>query len=110
VWVPKSNNLRNPLDTPLDASSVPPLKAPQPPKKPESHKPTPPKIEVKFHYDYCEREGHLVAFCFRRKRDERRVSESSRRNMNDPSHGVHDFLAQKRPTRPRGALPLVVRP
>jgi hypothetical protein len=58
----------------------------------------------------CVREGHLAAFCFRRKRDERRGPESSRRNMNCPSHGVHDFLAQRCHVRPRGALPLAARP
>jgi hypothetical protein len=36
-------------------------------------------------------------------------SESSRRNMNRPSHGVHDCPAQRCPVRPRGALPLAAR-
>jgi hypothetical protein len=40
------------------------------------------------HCEYCERNGHLANFCFRRKRDERRVSKMSRGNMNHPSHGV----------------------
>jgi hypothetical protein len=50
--------------------------------------------------------GSLADFCFRRKKDERRVSESSRGNMNRPSHGVHDPPIQRRPVKPRGALPL----
>jgi hypothetical protein len=52
----------------------------------------------------------LVAFYFRRKRDERQGSESSRRNINCPSHGVHDFPTQRSPMRPRGALPLSASP
>jgi hypothetical protein len=63
LWCPKPNHLRNPLDTPPEFSGVPPPKASQSPKKPKSHRQTPPKGEVRFHY---EREGHLVAFCFRR--------------------------------------------
>jgi hypothetical protein len=52
----------------------------------------------------------LADVSFRRKRDERWHYESSKRNMNHPSHGVHDFSAQRRPARPRGALPLIARP
>jgi hypothetical protein len=65
---------------------------------------------VRFHCGYCEREGHLAALCFMRKRDERRGSESSRRNMNWPSHGVHDPSVQRCLASPRGALPLSARP
>jgi hypothetical protein len=75
-----------------------------------SHKQIPPKREVTFHCEYYERDGHLVDFFYRRKRDEQRVSESSRGNMNNPSHGVHDHPVQRRPSRPRGALPLTARP
>jgi hypothetical protein len=50
---------------------------------------------MRFHCDYCERDGHLADFCFRRKKDERWVSESSRKNMNHPSHGVHAHPVQR---------------
>jgi hypothetical protein len=63
-----------------------------------------------YHCEYCERDGHLASFCFRRKRYERRVSESSRKDMNRPSHGVHAQPVQRRPARPRGVLPLAARP
>jgi hypothetical protein len=82
----------------------------RPPTKTSSHKKNPPKREVRFHCEYCERDGNLADFCFRRKRDERRVSESSKENMNHPFHGVHAQLVQIRPMRPRGALPLAARP
>jgi hypothetical protein len=90
VWIPKPNHLMNTLDTLLDISSDPLPRAPQPSrKKAPSHKQILPKREVRFHCEYCERDGHLAVFCFRRKRDEQRVSESSYKNMNRPSHGVH---------------------
>ena len=73
--------------TPFLTSLVTPfLDLLQPPKKKaSSHKQNPPKREVRFHYEYYERDGHLADFCFRRKRDEWRVCESSRKNMNCPS-------------------------
>jgi hypothetical protein len=89
VWLPKPNHLRNTLDTFPDISSNPLPRAPWPSKK--NALPTN-KIhprELRYHCEYCERDGHLASFCFRRKRDERRVSESSRKDMNRPSHGVH---------------------
>jgi hypothetical protein len=49
----------------------------------------PPKREVRYHYDYCRRDGHLVEFCFRRKRDEQREYELKYRNMYHPPHGIH---------------------
>jgi hypothetical protein len=110
VWLPKPNHLRNTLDTFPDISSDPLPRAPQPSKKKaSSHKQNPPKREVRYHCEYCERDRHLASFCFRRKRDERRVSESSRKDMNHPSHGVHAQPVQRRPGRPRGVLPLVAR-
>jgi hypothetical protein len=90
MWVPKPNHLRNTLDTLPNNSNYPRPRAPQPSKKKaSSHKRIPPKREARFHCEYCERDGHLADFCFRRKRDERWVSESSRKNINYPSHGVH---------------------
>jgi hypothetical protein len=99
VWVPKPNHLRNTLDTLLDISSDPLPRAPHPSKRrTHSHKQIPLKREVRFHYDYCERDGHLADFFFSRKTDERRVSESSKGNMNRPSHGDHDPPVQRCPT------------
>jgi hypothetical protein len=48
----------------------------------------------------------LTVFCFRMKRDERRGFELSRGNMNHPFYCVYDPLGQRRPARPRVALPL----
>jgi hypothetical protein len=111
VWLPKPNHLRNTIDIFPDISSDPLPRAPQPSKKKApSHKQNPPKRDVRYHCEYCERDGNLASFCFRRKRDERRVSESSRKDMNRPSHGVHAQPIQRRHGRPRGVLPLAARP
>jgi hypothetical protein len=110
VWLPKPNHLRNTLDTFPDISSDPLPRAPQPSeKKILFHKQNPPKRGVRYHCEYCERDGHLASFCFRRKRDERWVSKSSRKDMNCPSHGVHAQPVQRRPGRPRGVLPLAAK-
>jgi hypothetical protein len=111
VWLTKPNHLRNTLDTFPDISSDPFPRAPQPSKKKApTHKQNPPKREVRYHCEYYDRDGHLASFCFRRKRDERQVPESSRKDMNRPSHGVHAQPVQRRPVRPRGVLPLDARP
>jgi hypothetical protein len=111
VWLPKPNHLRNTLDTFPNISSDSLPRAPKPSKKKApSYKQNPPKREVRYHCKYCERNGHLASFCFRRKRDERRVSESSMKDMNRPSHSVHAQPVQRRPRRPRGVLPLAARP
>jgi hypothetical protein len=78
VWVSKPNKLRNTLDTLPNISSVPP-KAQPPKNKAPSHKQNPPKREVRFQSEYCERNGHMIALCFRRERDERHVSKRAER-------------------------------
>ena len=74
VWVPKLNYLKNPLNTLLNISEEPLPRAKQPPRVNHTHKRVnqqPPKREVRYHCDYCHRDGHLVEVFFRRKRDER---------------------------------------
>src|SRR6185312_13731569 len=86
VWVPKPNELRNPLDTlPAAAVQVAQNKGAAPP-RPQA-RPPPPKREVRYHCEYCDREGHLEEFCFRRKRAVRR--EQERRNSEMYSARVH---------------------
>ena len=113
VWIPKPNHLRNPLDTLPNISEDPLPKAKKPPRVNHTHKRVnqqPPKREVRYHCEYCHRDGHLVEFCFRRKRDERREYELNNRNMYRPPHGVHVPPVQRRSARPRGAMPQGARP
>jgi hypothetical protein len=44
--------------------------------------------------------GIWLLFPLGGKRDERRVSELSGKNINRLSHGVHDLLVQGRPSSP----------
>jgi len=83
VWIPKPNHLRNPLDTLPDIPEDPLPKAKQPTKVNHTHQKEnqPPKREVRYHCEYCKRDVHLVEFCFRRKRDERREYELNNRDM-----------------------------
>jgi hypothetical protein len=67
VWVPKPNYLRNPLDTLLNIFEDPLPKARKLPRVTHTHKKVSqqsPKREVRYHCDYCHRDGHLAEFCF----------------------------------------------
>src|SRR6185437_6507550 len=86
VWVPKPNELRNPLDTLSAAAAQVAQKKRAVPPRPQA-RPPPPKREVRYHYEYCDREGHLEEFCFRRKRAVRR--EQERRNLDMYFARVH---------------------
>jgi hypothetical protein len=46
-----------------------------------------PKL-VKFHCDYCGRDGHKGEFCFKRKREERMAKEWANKDKYHPSNGV----------------------
>ena len=56
------------------------------PPRPQA-RPPPPKREVRYHCEYCHRDGHLEEFCFRRKRAVRH--EQERRNADMYSARVH---------------------
>jgi hypothetical protein len=59
----------------------------KPKKKPQ---PTPKEKPVRFHCEYCERDGHKREFCFRRKMDERFCREMANKDRYRPSRGVPD--------------------
>jgi hypothetical protein len=62
--------------------------------KPSEEKPEPredPKQKPKpksFHCEHCGRDGHLVEFCFRRKREERLARVLANKDRYRPSRGV----------------------
>src|SRR6185312_11647531 len=86
VWAPKPSELRNPLDTlPAATAQVAQKKRAAPP-RPQA-RPPPPKREVRYHCEICDREGHLEEFCFKRKWAVRR--EQERRNADMYSAWVH---------------------
>src|SRR6185295_5683808 len=86
VWVPKPNELRNSLDTlPAATAQVAQKKRAAPPRPQVRH--PPPKREARYHCEFCDREGHMEEFCFRRKRAVRK--EQERRNADMYSARVH---------------------
>jgi hypothetical protein len=67
--------------------------------KPSEEKPSEEKLEPKenpkpkpkpkpFHCEHCGRDGHLVEFCFKRKREERLARELANKDRYRPSRGV----------------------
>jgi hypothetical protein len=43
---------------------------------------------IRFHCDYCGRDGHKGEFCFKRKREERMAKEWANKDRCNPTHGV----------------------
>jgi hypothetical protein len=54
----------------------------------EQPQPKPKPKLVRFHCDYCGRDGHKVEFCFKRKREERMAKEWANKDKYHPSNGV----------------------
>jgi hypothetical protein len=75
--------------------------------KPSEEKPNPkenpkPKPKPKpFHCEHCGRDGHLVEFCFRRKREVRLARELANKDRYCPSRGVPEC---DNPTRDNSVL------
>jgi hypothetical protein len=116
AFIPKPNHLRNRLDTtpappvfpPQIDSFLKPIKfksdfgneffgkkgeKPSEEKlseeKPEPKENPRPKPKQKpFHCEHCGRDGHLAAFCFRRKREERLARELANKDRYHPSRGM----------------------
>jgi hypothetical protein len=115
AYVPKPNPLRNKLDTTPDPPIFPhstddfqkPIKfkstlgnvffgkeSEKPVEKPSGEKPKEqphpkPKLKpIKFHCDYCGRDGHKGEFCFKRKREEIMAKKWANKDKYHPSNGV----------------------
>jgi hypothetical protein len=86
--------IKKPIPQPTKKKPAPqPKRAPQPKMREPVREPrvTDNRVpERRYHCTYCQREGHLVGFCFRRRRDERREWDWSTRDMYRPSIGVHE--------------------
>jgi hypothetical protein len=111
AYAPKSNPLRNKLDTTPDPPIFPhptndfqkPVKfvsskeivigekkGEKPSEEKPSEQPQPkrkPKL-IRFHCDYCGRDGHKGEFCFKRNREERMAKEWANKDWYRPSNGV----------------------
>jgi outer membrane biosynthesis protein TonB len=54
----------------------------------EQPQPKPKPKLVRFHCDYCGRDGHKGEFCFKRRREERMAKEWANKDKYHPSNGV----------------------
>jgi hypothetical protein len=73
-------------EKPMEKSSgEKPSEQPQPKHKPKL---------VRFHCDYCGRDGHKYEFCFKSKREERMVKEWANKDKYHPSSGVFETRLQ----------------
>jgi hypothetical protein len=74
------------------ASEKPSEKASEKPCEEPHPKPNP--ISIRFHCEFCGKDGHKIAFCFKRKREERIAKEWANKDKYHPSDGVLEPLVQ----------------
>jgi hypothetical protein len=65
-----------------------PVEKPSGEKPSEQPQPKPKPKLVRFHFDYCGRDGHKGEFCFMRRREERMAKECANKNKYHPSNGL----------------------
>jgi hypothetical protein len=65
-----------------------PVEKPSGEKPSEQHQPKPKPKLVRFHCDYCRRDGHKGEFCFKRRCEERMAKEWANKDKYHPSNGV----------------------
>jgi hypothetical protein len=75
---------RLPFTPPLSGS---PLRSFREKPSEQPHPKPKPKV-MKFHCDYCGRDGHKSEFCFKRKREERMAKEWANKDKYHPPNGV----------------------
>jgi hypothetical protein len=71
-----------------------PVEKPSGEKPSEQLQPKPKPKLMKFHCDYCWRDGHKREFCFKRKREERMVKEWANKDKYHPPNGVLEPCVQ----------------
>jgi hypothetical protein len=82
-------------DKPVEKlSEEKPVEKPSGEKPSEQPQPKPKPKLVKFHCDYCGRDGHKGEFCFKRKREERMANEWANKDKYHPSNGVLEPCVQ----------------
>jgi hypothetical protein len=54
----------------------------------EQPQPKPKPRPIRFHCDFCGRDGLKEEFCFKRKREERMAKQWANKDRYHPSHGV----------------------
>jgi hypothetical protein len=54
----------------------------------EEPHPKPKSRPIRFHYEFCGKDGHKREFCYKRKREARMAKEWANKDRYHPSHGV----------------------
>jgi hypothetical protein len=72
-------------ETPSEKPSEKPCEEPHPKPKPRS---------IRFHCEFCGKDGHKRVFCFKRKREERMAKEWANKDKYHPSDGVLEHRVQ----------------
>jgi hypothetical protein len=76
-----------PREKPSEKASEKPSEKPSEQPYEEPH-PKPKPRSIRFHCEFCGKDGHKRAFCFKRKREERMTKESANKDKYQPSDGV----------------------
>jgi outer membrane biosynthesis protein TonB len=67
----------------------------KPKEKPsEQPQPKPKPKPIRFHCEFCGRDGHRGEFCFKRKREERMAKEWANKDRYHSSNGLHESRMQ----------------
>jgi outer membrane biosynthesis protein TonB len=81
----KKPNEEKPVERPSEEK---PVEKPSEEKPSEQPQPKPKPKLVRFHCDYCGRDGHKGEFCFKMKHEERMAKEWANNDKYRPSNGV----------------------
>jgi outer membrane biosynthesis protein TonB len=87
----KPNHLLKPREKPSEKVSEKPSEKPcgKPSEKPyEEPHPKPKPRPIRFHCEYCGKDGHKREFCYKRRREARMAKEWANKDGYHPSHGV----------------------
>jgi hypothetical protein len=87
----KPNQLLKPREKPSEKASEKPSEKPsaKPSEKPcEQPHPKPKPRLIRFHCEFCGKDGHNKEFCYKRRREARMAKEWANKDRYHPSHGV----------------------
>jgi hypothetical protein len=82
---PKPNQLLKPREKPSEKPSEKSCEEPHPKPKPRS---------IRFHCEFCGKDGHKKEFCYKRRREARMAKEWANKDRYHPSHDVPEPRVQ----------------
>jgi hypothetical protein len=85
--VSKPNQLLKPREKPSEKEGEKPSEKPSEKLCEEPH-PKPKPKPIRFHCEFCGKDGHKREFCYKKRREARMVKEWASKDRYQPSHGV----------------------